>query len=450
MIAALIAVLALAARTPSSVAFSHVTVVEPADGTERRDVTVLVVAERIARVGKHVRLPRGTNVVEARGKYLIPGLWDMHVHLGSLVQAKDVFPKLLALGITGLRDMGTPLDEALAIRRAISGRVLVGPELYVSGPLLNGPLPFTTPLIVNVTSPEDARNAVATLRAAGVDFLKVHDALGAPEYDAIANECKREATTFAGHVPPSITAEHAALSGQRSIEHLGGRFYGVMLACSRNEEVLTSKIRQLVARLLAEMSAGKEPDDAALFQTEFTRPLVETFDDAKAASLVALFRERRTWHCPTLVSLPLRTTAIQESDRPWANALLMKMNDLVKRIQTENGTVLAGTDAPLASPKIHDELELLVSAGLTPLQALRTATINPARYLGRTADFGSVAEGKIANMVLLDANPLDDIKNTRRIAGVVIRGSYVGVRPEASKPELSRSLLLRGIHRPDL
>lgn len=425
----LVAPLPLRASGPA-LAFTHVTVIQPSDGSEQRNVTVLVVGERVVAVGRHVRLPRDTTIIDGRGRYLIPGLWDMHVHLGSVAGAQAVFPQVLAAGITGLRDMGTPLEDAIAIKKAIRDGSILGPELYVAGPLLNGWLPFKTPLIRNVTTPDEARRAVDELYTSGVDFVKVHDALGAAEYDAIASESSRLGLPFAGHVPPSITAEHAANAGQRSIEHLGGRFYAVMLACSRDEAALTDRMRQVVSAVLEQLRAGKEPDDRAIFSPAFTRPLVETFEASRASQLVALFRRKKTWQCPTVVSLPILTEVIQHADAPkddreWAEALLRNMYYVIQRVARENDTVLAGTDASLAHPKLHGELERLVQAGLTPAQALRTATTNPARYFGITLDFGAVSRGRIANLVLLEKDPLVDIRNTQTIIGVVIRGHYI-------------------------
>lgn len=411
----------------ADLAISHVTVIQPSDGLLLQDVTVLIRGDRIVRVARRLPIPAGTTVIDGRGKYLIPGLWDMHVHLGGVGQAEEQLSQAVASGITGVRDMGTPLDAALTIRAAI--RRDHGPEVYVCGPLLNGPLPFKTPLIENVASTDEAVSTVRRLLASGVDFIKVHDVLGAREYDAVALECRSKGTVFAGHVPVSISADHAALAGQHSIEHLGGRFYGVMLACSRAEEPITTHVRELVAKLAEDMRAGKDPDDRALFAEEFTRPLVETFDSQKASRLIALFRAHRTWQCPTLVSLPLRQALarfeMSPADREWAGALFRKMQHLIVRIASENQSLLAGTDASLATPKIHEELQLLVAAGLSPLDALRAATINPARYIGRSKDFGSVKKGAVANLVLLDANPLESIANTRRIAAVILRGRIV-------------------------
>jgi hypothetical protein len=380
----------------TDLAISHVAVIDPSDGSLASDMTVIIRGDRILSVAHRSAIPRGATVIDGRGKYLIPGLWDMHVHLGSIAQAEKDLPQAVAAGVTGLRDMGTPLNAALAIRAAV--RRDHGPELYVSGPLLNGPLPFKTPLIENVTTPEEAVATVRRLLAAGVDFIKVHDVLGAPEYDAIATECRKRHVAFAGHVPVAVSAEHTAFAGQHSIEHLGGRFYGVMLACSREESSLTAKVRELLAQVAAELRAGKEPDDRALFAEEFTRPLLETFDSRKASHLIRVFRDQRTWQCPTVVSWPLRQALARDdmssSDRKWADALFREMQRLTSRIATENRSVLAGTDASLSEPKIHDELEFLVAAGLSPLDALRAATINPARYFGRTSDFGRVKKGQ--------------------------------------------------------
>jgi hypothetical protein len=351
----------------------------------------------------------------------------MHVHLGSVTSAEAQLAHGVAAGIVGVRDMGTPLDQALTIRAAI--RADHGPEVYICGPLLNGDLPFRTPLIVNVTTPEGARATVDQLLDADVDFIKVHDVLESRVYDAIAAACRRRGMPFAGHVPVSVTAAHAAAQKQRSIEHLGGRFYSVLIACSRDEHALAGQMRHLLANLEAEMRAGKEPDDRVLFSADLTRHIADTFDTVKADALLAQFIKHHTWNCPTMVSMPLLQAradpAMSPSDREAADAAIKKVDTIVRRIASETGRLLAGTDASLVSGKLPDELERLAAAGVAPLDVLRAATLNPARFLGRTEDFGEVREGMVASLVLLDGNPLEAVSNTRRVAVVILRGRIV-------------------------
>jgi imidazolonepropionase-like amidohydrolase len=424
---------------PGSFVLTHVTVIDTSNGHERRDTTLVVTADRVVSLGRRARVPTGALVIDGAGKFVIPGLWDMHVHVGSYDDATKVFPALIASGITGIRDMGSPLDDVLRLRHDVERGMVVGPHMAVAGPLLNGPLPFHNPMILSVSTPADARGAVDRLRAAGVDYVKVHDALRAAEFDAIAAEAHRLNLPFAGHVPPSTTVEHATDAGQRSIEHFGGRFYGVMLGCSRGEADASRRIHGVVDAALAALAAGREPDDSAIFHAEITRPIAEGYDPLKAAALLRRFSRNHTWQCPTLVALPLPDALLTRKDLSpddltWGRLLVERMKGLIPQMIRAGVGVLAGTDAPLDRPRLHDELALLVEAGLTPLEALQTATTNPARFLGRESDFGTVAPRKVADFVILDADPLEDISNTRRVSAVVLRGRYIkttGVVPPA-------------------
>jgi len=414
------------------VAIKHVNVIDVSRGVVNTDVTIVIENERILRVGRHVRVPPSAEIVEASGKFVIPGLWDMHVHSRGYDEARSAFPKLIAVGITGIRDMGSPLDDVLRLRRDVASGLVLGPEMFVAGPLLNGPLPFRVPFILSVASPDDARAAVDRLRKSGVDFIKVHDALAAPEYEAIAHECRRLGVPYAGHIPPAVDVGDAISLGQRSIEHLGGRFYGLMLACSREQQTATSRVRAVVASARRDLEDGRDPDDSDIFRADLTKLIGDEFEWARAEQLLTRLRENAVWQCPTLVSLPLRTvlssrTDLSAEDVASAQRLLQRMYDLIRAMARSGIGILAGTDAPLNTGALHDELELLVAAGLTPLQALQAATIRPTQYLGVSSFLGTVSAGKVANLVILEANPIVDIRNTRTIVATILRGRYIKV-----------------------
>src|SRR4030095_8054747 len=206
--------------------FTHVTVIDATGAPAKPEMSLVVVGSRIIALGRtgKVRIPKGAEVINATGKFLIPGLWDMHIHSGGYESGKKYFPRLIADGITGVRDMGSPLDEILQLRREVEAGAIVGPHLIIAGPIVQGPLPFKMPLFVSVHNEVEARQTVISLKARGVNFIKVQDALPRDLYFAIADEAKRQRIPFAGHVPPSIGAAEASNAGQRSIEHLGGRF----------------------------------------------------------------------------------------------------------------------------------------------------------------------------------------------------------------------------------
>jgi hypothetical protein len=409
-----------------------VTVIDATGAPAKPDMSIVVADGRIIALGKagKVRLPRGAEIVNARGKFLIPGLWDMHIHTGGYENGKKYFPRLIANGITGVRDMGSPLDEILRLRREVDRGEVIGPHMIIAGPIVQGPLPFKLPLFISVNNETEARQAVISLKGHGVDFIKVQDALPRDLYFVIADEAKRQRIPFAGHVPPSVTAAEASNAGQRSIEHLGGRFYGVLLGCSDRGAELTAKVREIVSNVMKALEEGKEPDDSGIFRASLTKPLFESFDDRKAAALLLMFRRNRTWQVPTLAAQPLRAAInerrdLSEDDIRYGRKLLQKQFDLVRAMQRAGIKIMAGTDLPPERSSLYEELSLLVAAGLTPMEALQSATRNPAEFLGRLKSLGTIERGKIADLVLLDANPLEDIGNVQKVNTVVFGGKLI-------------------------
>jgi imidazolonepropionase-like amidohydrolase len=418
---------------------AHVTVIDVVNGQALPDMNVVVEGERIKQVGlaSQVKIPEGAQVVDGAGKFLIPGLWDMHVHTFFGEQApagRDVtLPLFVANGITGVRDMGSNLDEVLQARADIAAGKLLGPRMVVAGPMLDGPK-TQFPASIAITTPEDGRRAVDMLVARGVDFIKIQSYVPREAYFAIVDECKKKNIVFVGHVPDAIRGSEASNAGQKSFEHLIGIFEG---SSTTEDELL------------------KGPKGPGKF--------LDTYDAQKEAALIALLAKNQTWQCPTLFwergqwlvdaiditkdpdakyvpalwrdQLWPRFTKsiIKEMDTdplPVREKFVTHELDIVRKLNDAGVPLLAGTDTPagidvIPGFSLHLELIRLEQAGLTPLQALQTATINPARFLDKTADFGTVEKGKIADLVLLAANPLDGIHFTQSIAGVVLNGRYL-------------------------
>jgi amidohydrolase family protein len=454
-------------RLPSTLALTHVTVVDvtarSAGSALRRDQTVVIAGGRIIAVSTSApRLPN-TQTIDAAGKYLIPGLWDMHVHTG---QKEIFFPLYLANGITGVRDMGGDQDRptgTLSIRfdllkewrSEIEKGALLGPRLVIGGFMVDGPQP-TWPGAIPVRDASDAHDAVIKLKQAGVDFIKVYSGVPRDAFFALARDAKASGMTFVGHLPFAIHPLEASDAGLHSIEHLGT---GALLRAVSSKE-------QEVGRALAAASA--DPDRARVLQRSIriTMDAADSYDDTKAAQLFARFVKNDTWQVPTIV---VRASAFagRQAIRPelkyvpqaikddWAKSdyapdrmapddamagrkAFFKQLDMVREMYRAGVGILAGSDSanPYIYPglSLHEELQLFVTAGLTPLEALRTATIDPARFLKREDSLGSIDVGKSADLVLLDANPITDIRNTQRIAGIVVNGRYL------SKSDLRRQL----------
>ncbi|MGD0208728.1 MAG: amidohydrolase family protein [Verrucomicrobiota bacterium] len=434
---ALAAALALALPAPKPVAISHVSVVNVESGRIQKDVTVCLADGSIIAIGKKVSF-ENAQVVDGTGKFLIPGLWDMHVHCCN---ADDhFFPLFLANGVTGIRDMADPLEELKTCRTNVENGTLLGPRMVFSGQIVDGPKPIWTDISIAVGTPEEGRKAVETVQQSGADFVKVYSLLPRDAYFAIADEAKKRHMVFAGHVPNVITATEASDAGQKSFEHL----LSVLMGCSSKEN---------------ELRANPVPGRT---QMEIVRAVINSYDPAKAKALFARFRRNGTWQCPTLTVLnamahlddpafrndprlaylpgdivsfwnptnkDFRFKAYTHDDWEASRLRFTKQCEVVGMMAKSGVKILAGTDTPnpYAFPGfgIHDELALLAKCGLTPWQALQAATINPARYFGWEQKMGTVEVGKVADLVLLDANPLEDIHNTTKIAAVFVRGRYL-------------------------
>jgi len=435
---------------PKSLVLAHVTVIDATGAAAQPDMTVMIKGDRILAMGKNeeIRPAKDAEIVDGAGKFLIPGLWDMHVHWYE----KDYLALFIVNGVTGVRMMwGMPPHHQW--RKAIEAGQLVGPHMLIASPIVDGPNPVW-PGSIAVSNPSEARQAVIQVKRDGADFVKVYSLLSRDAYFAIADESKKQGIPFAGHVPDAVSLEEASNAGQKSDEHLTG----VLIACSSREADLLKLSRETLAAILA-----GQPSSIRFQGPEHRKRqelALDTYSPQKAAAVFEELKRNHTWQCPTLTVL--RSTSFSDdhsfaSDprlkyiptdivsswdpkadpflktktaEDWALSKKVFGQELavVGAMQRAGVGMLAGTDTlnPFCLPgfSLHDELALLVQAGLTPMQALQTATLNPARFLGREQDLGTIATGKIADLVLLDANPLDDIGNTRKISAVVFGGQF--------------------------
>jgi cytosine/adenosine deaminase-related metal-dependent hydrolase len=422
-------------------AVTDVTVIDVDRGERLVQHTVVIRNGRIEAVGPSgtTIVPDGAEVVSGRGQFLMPGLWDMHVHLGGYEGARRNLSLLLTNGITGVRDMASPLDDILRLRQEVRDEVVVGPRLVVAGPLLQGPLPpqLRMPLLFSVETTAQAASTVDMLQRRGVDFIKVQDALPRDIYLAVAQAARRTRLPLAGHIPPTVTASEAAEAGQKCIEHLGGRFHGVYVGTSRDEQQLLRDGTRMYGEAVQAIERNEAPPPSSL-QAPYVRRLLESYDEQKAAALWKLFVRQGTWQCPTLVTRRRlweqeRERLTDDDQRAGADMIASDLQ-LVFAMHRAGVRLLAGTDLPLVDGKssLPDELVLLVQAGLTPVEALRTATRDTAAFLGQGDRFGTIAKGKYADAVLLEGDPLLDIANVKRIAAVITAGRLL------RQPDLER------------
>ena len=444
------------AKREPALAITHVTLIDGTGSPSKPDMTVLIVRDRVAAISPSATasLPWRVNVVDGRGKFLIPGLADMHVHLTAAGEPdgsrKFMIPLLLANGITSVRDMGGYLESLLPLRREIEEGKRLGPRIFLAGPYLDGSPPAFQPSFV-VSDAVEASEDVRQLQQRGVDFIKVQSRLSRTAYFAIAAAAKREHIFFVGHVPDHVTAAEASAAGQKSIEHLTG----VLRACSSDEPKLMREQFSSATGKEKRVSSGTR-------QLDWDSELFHGFSETQAHALIEEFASNGTWQTPTLILLkqnayPTENLAATPDPRTrylprdvlnrWTQSahqdakaasqreyslrtgLMEKSEYVVGAMQRSGVRVLAGTDtpAPFVYPgfSLHEELALLVESGLTPMQALQAATSRAAEFMGKSATQGTIEKGKVADLVLLDANPLTDIHNTTRIRAVVVRGKLL-------------------------
>lgn len=415
-----------------AIVIDDVSVIDATGRAAQPHMSVLVSNGRIADLGrgKQFKLPAGSQAIDGAGKFLIPGLWNMHVHLVGYAEAVAAFPAVLAAGVTGVRDMGSPLTDALRVRDEANRRA-AAPRVITPGPLLVRGIPPSmkgTLMLRPLADPAKASKAVTSLRAAGVDFIKVEGSLTRDAYLAVASAARAQQFPFAGHVPPPVALREASEMGQRSIEHLGGPQYQLLIACSTREDELRAQMSAIFEKQIAAAFRGEDPEPEHQRAT-FTRTILDAFSERKCRDLVAALKKNRTWQVPTLLALRSvwADPRLTDEDREAGERIQLRQLVIVATMAQSGVALMSGTDGPLseAGPGLHDELGMLVAAGLSPMQALQSVTRNPAEFMNRQTELGTIEKGKIADLVLLEADPLADIANARRVSAVILGGRLV-------------------------
>ena len=433
----------------------NVAVIDVETGTVWQGRDVVVREGRIASVGPAEPVPPNGawSTIDGAGKYLMPGLWDMHTH-SIKISPQYMHPLFIANGVTGVRDMSGCMsepdsffgciDDRKAWNDALEGRSGLSPRYVLQSSFqINGgsEVPDGYPEFFKARNDEEARRLVTFYREAGADFLKTYSELSPVAYRALADEARRQGLTLAGHRPLRVSLEETLAAGQRTIEH--PRLF--LQECYAH----AAAIRAL-------------PDPSAAYDADLQWRLIDEHEKERCADLIDSMGESKTSWTPTLQVLQMSALAGDDAFRsdsrlkyvPYLFRKLMWMPDAdraaeqpadasgrelyptqyqmalahVGQAHAAGVTILTGTDAGdtyvFPGFGVHDELVELVSAGLSPGEALRSATLDAAVFAGMEDEFGSIAVGKAGDMMLLDANPLENVAHTQQIAGLFFNGQF--------------------------
>lgn len=423
-----------------------------------KNATVLIDGNTIVAMGpsSKVKAPVGAKSIDGSGKFLIPGLWDAHVHLSYYpdLGIEASYPLFIANGITSVRDTGGLVDIVLPMRNAANAPGTIAPRVHVSGPLVDGTqrvyagLRGRPNISVGVSTPEEARAQIDELHAVGVDLIKLYE-MNTPEtFKAAAQRANELGLPITTHIPLSMDAIGVAEAGVDGMEHLRN----LELSCAVNFQALLAERRKTLAD-------GQDMDGgdlrSALHRLQ-RNAAIEAQDSDRCNEVIAVLRREQVFQTPTLTVNTVATkrlfadpdwqdtfvylpTKVQEQwaagaarfdqsmkPSPAAEAFTQWSYAMVKKLQDSGVKVMAGTDNPIGflTPgfSLHKELEFLVESGLTPMEALTAATLHPAEFMRMDDKLGTVEVGKLADLVLLDADPRVDIGNVHKINTVIKDG----------------------------
>lgn len=379
------------------------TIIDPSGKNPPTQGTVVVERGHVVAVGRAPATPPGARVVDARGKFLVPGLWDMHAHLAALTPVGHAPEQYVGYGVLGVRDMGGFPDTLFPLRGKIRAGDRIGPEIVMAGPTLNGEQ--AAPFHRKVVTAAEARAAVRELRALGVDFIKVHRAMGRTAFLAIMKEAQLDGLPVSGHVPLVMRWIEASNLGMRTIEHIQTVF-------------------------------ENEQPDPKLVAEQFNA-IADRLMGPHGDSIWATLKRNRTFFDPTLIGYEANLQKGPPGSAARRQAAYGRMKLLVARIARAGVPILAGTDVlERHGDMLLLELERLVEIGMTPQQALAAATTTASEAVLHHGS-GRIEVGAPAMFLVLDSNPLTNIRNLRALSAVVLSGRLIDAA------ELSR---LRELH----
>lgn len=442
----------------NSICIENITTIDPIEGLKENQ-TVIIKGEKIFKISptQKLKLSEKNKIVDGTGKYMIPGLWDAHIHFSYIeALAPSMFDLFLSYGITSVRDTGGRIEFVKRWKEQALANPTNAPRVMIAGPLLDG-LPNVydgsnlrhPPLSVGLATVDGVVKQVQLLDSLGIDFLKAYEMLTPEQFQMIMTLAREKGLKVTGHVPLSMDIISASNAGLNSMEHMRN----LELSCASNSDELLAQRKQLL-----EEGKNKPGGDLRTSIHKAQRETaIENYDEGKADKIIEVLSSNQTWQIPTmalatvLVNRPFKQSHWQESFTYLPDSIHQRWNadiesimktevpsfnqkyatwmmNMVDKINKARIDIMAGTDTPIAflTPglSLHEELRVLVLCGLTPLEAIKTATYNPAKYFNLENELGSIKENMWADLVILDANPLEDINNTRQINAVVKQGKY--------------------------
>jgi imidazolonepropionase-like amidohydrolase len=420
---------AAAGTTP--LVLQGIAIVDVEKGVVRSPGTVVISADTIGRIvdGPPIDLPEDARVVDGTGLYLMPGLFDAHVHY---VDPVTFGPLMIANGVLFVRDMGNPTSEILVLRDNLRGGAVFGPEMVATGAMLDGNPPTIPAISIPCGTPDEGRAAVRAQVIAGVDQIKVYSGLKEEVFLAIADEAATHHVDVVGHIPEVLTVEEAADAGMKSSEHLFG--FGKIVARLLGEpmELATGGMGKDVPYFLRLHEVRKHGFQSALARLRSSGmhvcPTLVVFQQGARRNEIFAGRGSLMEYASPTVKGIWKAVWGSQPENEIVPRLLSPMKEITCEIQKSGIPMMVGTD--LLSPgvtagfSVHEEMVLWQEGGIPPAEILRSATIVPARFMGVADRLGTIAEGKTASLVLLRGNPLADVHNAAQIEGVVLRGRY--------------------------
>ena len=442
-----------------SIIFENVNIIDAVEGL-RANQTVIIKGNKIAIIknAKKIRNPSNSLIIDGAGKYLIPGLWDAHVHLSYNRDIEDVmFPLFIVNGITSIRDTGGHMDLLKRLVKKSKELNGISPRVFIAGPLIDGvPSVYDGSsrgmpnLAIGAATVEDVIRIVDSLSEEGVNQIKAYEMLSPEVFEALLKRAKEKGLLVTGHVPLSMDVVEASNLGLRGMEHMRN----LEMACSANYDSLLIDRKRMISEG-ADLSGSRL---RSMLHSAQRQHSVESMDEQRRDYVLSQLAKNNTWQIPTLTIAtsganrvyareswrnnfrylpePVRSQWTNNTERSSEGSASLSSKkfgswayNMVKSISDAGIKIMAGTDSPIAylTPgfSLHEELRLLVHSGLSPMQALEAATIRPAQFFSLDKKMGRIKKGMLADLLLLDANPLDDITNTQKILGVMKNGNFM-------------------------